>query len=352
MRSVRSMYVGAIHRILRAFSGSQATGMVSLPENIDLQPILEEDLKAIRQVYGRPKFFILGHARSGTTLLARLVRLHPDIHCNWQLQYFSHRGPIPLLCSEHFHNWISHGSSRWSSNAQQIPATLRLICDYLMERDAEELGKEIVGDKSPNDNGVEALIWLRAIYPDAKVVYIIRDGRDTILSKRIQAFIDQPQWLAREDRRIREALISNPEPFLNKERSIFSETWLEEAASKWVRDVEECVHEGKGRFNENFLVVKYEELIDAANDVLSEIWMFLDASRIPKTLKEQISAEIGRNPAADWHDQQRFQFLERLPRGVHGAWREVFTNRDIELFEEIAGTELKKWGYALDAELP
>jgi len=39
--------------------------------------ITPEEVAEIKQFFPREKFFIFGHARSGTTLLLRLVRLHP-----------------------------------------------------------------------------------------------------------------------------------------------------------------------------------------------------------------------------------------------------------------------------------
>jgi len=44
------------------------------------------------------EIFIFGHARSGTTLLMRLVRLHPEVHCDYQAHLtFSRRRPL-LKC--------------------------------------------------------------------------------------------------------------------------------------------------------------------------------------------------------------------------------------------------------------
>ena len=45
----------------------------------DIRVITPEELVEIRHFFPRDKFFIFGHARSGTTLLARLVRLHPEV---------------------------------------------------------------------------------------------------------------------------------------------------------------------------------------------------------------------------------------------------------------------------------
>ena len=42
--------------------------------------ITAEEVAEIKRFFPREKFFILGHARSGTTLLMRLARLHPEVH--------------------------------------------------------------------------------------------------------------------------------------------------------------------------------------------------------------------------------------------------------------------------------
>jgi hypothetical protein len=51
--------------------------------------ITMEEVAEIKQFFPREKFFILGHARSGTTLLMRLIRLHPEVHCSYQAHFFT-----------------------------------------------------------------------------------------------------------------------------------------------------------------------------------------------------------------------------------------------------------------------
>ena len=46
-----------------------------------------------RTFFPLEKFFIFGHARSGTTMLTRLIRLHPEVHCNYQAHFFT-RPPL------------------------------------------------------------------------------------------------------------------------------------------------------------------------------------------------------------------------------------------------------------------
>ena len=50
-----------------------------------------EEVAEIKQFFPREKFFIFGHARSGTTLLVRLARLHPEVHCNYQAHFFTRK---------------------------------------------------------------------------------------------------------------------------------------------------------------------------------------------------------------------------------------------------------------------
>ncbi len=92
-----------------------------------------------------------------------------------------------------------------------------------MEREARPLGVKVVGDKSPNSllDG-EAVRLAHKVYPDGKIIFIVRDGRDAAVSHRFQSFIDAPQHLSRQDRVIREAFERDPEPFMCGERSIFT----------------------------------------------------------------------------------------------------------------------------------
>lgn len=62
----------------------------------EIPAITLKEVAEIKQFFPRDKFFILGHARSGTTLLMRLARLHPEVHCGYQAHFFTRQ---PLLKS-------------------------------------------------------------------------------------------------------------------------------------------------------------------------------------------------------------------------------------------------------------
>jgi hypothetical protein len=331
---------------LRREAGSRLfRGRIRLGEGSELGRISPEDLEDIRSRFPLPKFFILGHARSGTSFLARLIRLHARVHCEWQTQFFSDRGPIPYFTAPSFRHWLRHPSNKWVAGWDPTPSLLRVCLDTILEREARRVGKDIVGDKSPNENGGVAVRWLSAIYPDARLIYIVRDGRDTIVSKRVQAFIDQPDSLGRGDQRVRNAFLANPAGFTGAERSMFTPGWLENAARGWADAVAASVDAGRELYGGRFEIVRYEDLLEDAYPPMQRLWEFLGADARDPVLESAVREQTRENPEAEWHQASSAAFVHGLPRGVHGGWRSVFTSADAQLFERVAHDTLQAFGY-------
>ena len=113
--------------------------------------ITPEEVAEIKQFFPREKFFIFGHARSGTTLLMRLVRLHSEVHCDYQAHFFTRRPLLKSLAdSAEIEEWLTRKSNRWNQGRDLSPLVLRASADFIMEREAAPEGKMIVGDKSPS----------------------------------------------------------------------------------------------------------------------------------------------------------------------------------------------------------
>lgn len=327
-------------------------GQESRGKRGEIPAITAEEVAEARLFFPMEKFFIYGHARSGTTLLARLVRLHPAVHCNYQAHFFT-RPPLlqSLVDDPEIESWLARRSNRWNGGRDLSPLVLRAAADFIMEREARRLGKTIVGDKSPSSllDG-EAVRLMHKVYPDGRLVYILRDGRDTVLSHRFQGFIDSPQHLSREDLNIRAEFVTNPEPFLTGQRSVFTEKGMRRAAEGWVRNVEETVQAGKELFGEHFFVLRYEDLLQDTWEEMCKLWLFLGAGPDQPGLQEALAAETRQNPDADWQKQKASDIAQNLQKGKHGSWREMFTTRDREIFHGIAGETLAAWGYPLSED--
>ncbi len=316
----------------------------------EIPALTGRELAEVREFFPRGKFFIFGHARSGTTLLARLVRLHPEVHCNYQAHFFT-RPPLlkSLVDTPEAQEWLSRKSNRWNQGRDLSPLVLRAAADFIMERDAARLGKDIVGDKSPSNliHG-QAVRDLACIYPDASLIYIVRDGRDVLISERFRNFVEESRFLTAEDRRIISDLRAGQDQFTDGRRSIFTEAFIRRVAGGWVTNLSETEAEGRRLFGKRFLSLRYEDLLARPVDEMERLWKFLGAGKGKKSLEKKIKVEMASNPDEEWQHQRNGDIASFLPKGRAGNWQRLFTSRDRELFKEIAGAMLVKWGYEKD----
>jgi hypothetical protein len=323
------------------------------PQNKARNPIpaiTSEEVAEVKQFFPRDKFFILGHARSGTTLLMRLARLHPDVHCNYQAHFFT-RKPLlkSLVDSPDIEEWLTRKSNRWNHGRDLSPLILRAAADLIMERDAAREGKSIVGDKSPSSviHG-QVVRDMHSLYPDAKIVNIVRDGRDVLISERFRNFVEESRFLTGEDKRIIADLQTDPASFSDGRRSIFTETFIRNIASRWVNDLTESDAEAQRLYGENYHSLRYEDLLATPFAEMTKLWKFLGVKKISKTLEKAIKTEMSSNPDEEWQAQRNEGIASFLPKGQAGNWQRLFTVRDKAVFKEVAGEMLVKWGYEKD----
>lgn len=312
--------------------------------------ITAEEVAEIKQFFPREKFFIFGHARSGTTLLMRLVSLHPEVHCNYQAHFFT-RQPLlkSLVDTPEAEEWLRRKSNRWNQGRDLSPLVLRAAADLIMERDAVKKGKRIVGDKSPSSiiHG-QAVRDLHSIYPDAKLIYIVRDGRDVLTSERFRNLVEESKFLKAEDKRIIEELRKDQTPFTNGARSIFTENVIRRVASGWVSNLQETDDEGHRLFGENYCSLRYEDLLAQPFEEMKRLWQFLGV-QADSYLEKTIADEMSSNPDEEWQAKRNEDIASFLPKGQAGNWQRLFTEDDKALFKEVAGEMLIKWKYEKDS---
>lgn len=314
--------------------------------------ITRDEVAEIKQFFPREKFFIFGHARSGTTLLMRLARLHPEVHCNYQAHFFTRRPLLKsLVDSAEIEEWLTRKSNRWNQGRDLSPLVLRAAADFIMERDAAKEGKRIVGDKSPSSTiHGQAVRDAQVIYPDAKLVYIVRDGRDVLISERFRNFVEESKYLSPEDKRIIEDLRKDQAPFTDGTRSIFTEAFIRRVANGWVQNLQETEDEARRLYGKNYFGLRYEDLLARPFDEMSRLWKFLGVNKIGKLLEKEIKAEMASNPDEEWQTKRNEDIASFLPKGQAGNWEKLFTARDKAIFKELAGEMLVRWKYEKDLQ--
>jgi len=280
----------------------------------------------------------------------RLARLHPDVHCNYQAHFFT-RKPLlkSLVDSPEAEEWLTRKSNRWNQGRDLSPLVLRAAADLIMEREAARAGKRIVGDKSPSSTiHGQAVRDMHAIYPDAKLIYIVRDGRDVLISERFRNFVEESKFLTAEDKRIIADLRSDPVDFSDGRRSIFTESFIRRVAKGWVTNLQETEDEGRRLYGKNYFSLRYEDLLKDPFREMSRLWKFLGVKTINKPLERKIKGEMESNPDEEWQAKRDEGIASFLPKGQTGNWQRLFSARDKSIFKEAAGGMLTKWKYEKD----
>ncbi len=332
--------------VRRRLGGAAAQGSPQSSAARNLEPLTPEQLAQVQVFFKRPKFFIFGYPRSGKTLLARLVRLHPEVHCNWHARFFhEHQDLLQHLDLLAIDRWLERKSNHWTAGQAMATPLIRALCDFVLEQDAERAGKPIVGDETPNHNNGEAVRRLHRVYPDARLLWVVRDGRDAVLFRRIQNFIDKPHLLTPGDLATREALRRDKTAFAQSGRSVFTPDWLDRFARSWAANARETDEAARALYGEQYLPLRYEDLLADPTGWMGRVWAFLGAGPGDADLEEAVIAQVQDNRDAAWHAAKDPALVEGLDSAEVGAWRRMYTADDLALFRRLAGAELAAWRY-------
>ena len=145
-------------------------------------------------------------------------------------------------------------------------------------------------------------------YPDAQVVHIVRDGRDVAVSLMSARF--GPKTVFR-------------------------------AAEYW-RDYLLHVEELKNKTDEaDIFELKYEDLVRDPETQVRSLCRFLDEPYVETLLRYHESDD--RYPT-DKRNEQNLQ--KPIMRDNTGKWKTALSDREIAIFEAVAGEMLERYGYA------
>ena len=235
--------------------------------------------------------FCVGAQRSGTTWLQRMLAIHPDVVTLPSETQLISVGMTTLARQTHQGAMSSRVTGRTFMDAEAFADAGRAFCDAVFGGLASSLDPDAryVLERSPNH--AERLDLVAQLYPDARVVHIIRDGRDVA-------------------------------------RSLVAQNWgpddLRLAARRWRRAVETARRAGPA-----FAVyaeVRYEDLLADPRRIYTDLLAKLGLTAHAETVDTAL-AEAGRAANVDVSQ----------PRIAHGKWQPVWSPADLAAFEAEAG---------------
>jgi Sulfotransferase family len=239
--------------------------------------------------------FAFGARRSGTWWLQRILTAHPEVSEVPSETYLFELGIRPLL--ERFHHGVKSSTTVAELHADRdvVLDGARDFCDRVFLPYLEP-GARYLSERSPGH--AKAVDVIAPVYPDARLIHIIRDGRDVA-------------------------------------RSLVAREWgpdsVGEAAVEWrdsILEARAAAPEGR------YLEVRYESLLEDLEGGVRALydWLELPAG---DALVEDVLAVARRPMNEDPKD----------PRIAHGKWRDYFSDDDVRAFEAEAGELLDEMGY-------
>jgi len=248
---------------------------------------------------------IIGCPRSGTTLLSQLLeptRYGAPVETHFVTKYFKMLPKFgDLSVRKNFDKLIGKILRERPVMQWKLKVDLdalwgslsnyeyREIVDRLLMLRFSQHGKTSWGEKTPHYT--LELDILYSLYPDAKYLYIVRDGRDVALS-----LLKQP-W--------------GP-------GNIYACAELWKVYNRETPTLRSILNSGKG------LEVKYEDLITNTNAVTLGIYKFLE--------EEYRGAEM-------------IPLKNGIMSSNYNKWKSKLKTKQIEIFETVAGSTLTRLGY-------
>ena len=311
-----------------------------------------------------PPFFIVGHGRSGTTWLELTMNSHPEIACKGSGMFFGRDMPLyedqralpaALANSEDLKTWHDMRPNYWSRNTfeEDLPGITKALANYTMGVELAASGKKLAGDRTPHY--VSYLNEVHELYPEAKVIHVIRDGRDVAISN-IHAIWQNardkggPVDLEPEVQRKRDTYLEDREAFLENGESIFTGYRINQLAESWRDAVNKGREDGRQLFGDDYVEVRYEDLLDDPHAELERLFGFLGVDDSEKVIGRAVEENRFEKVTGRTRGQEDPNHFNR--KGVAGDWREVFTDRDRRVFEEKAGDTLAGLGYEANGAPP
>ncbi|MDQ4146057.1 MAG: sulfotransferase [Actinomycetota bacterium] len=262
-------------------------------------------------------FFIIGSARSGTTLLRTILNAHPEVAVPPESRFISElwRGEEEVQVDDFLQALAGHRLFRvWELDIERVRdecgdsprARYADVIEAAYKAWAKSKGKTRWGDKTPRY--IEQIPLLARLWPEAKFVHQIRDGRNVVLS-----YADVP----------------------------FGPKTLGKAADLWRKRVSLGLATGRPLGAERYHEIRYEEFTADPTHQTKALCDFLEIEFHSDMLDYAEKARTDILPRAALYNPN----VTKPPTKSLRAWENQMPDRRVEIFEAIAGDVLDMLEY-------
>lgn len=270
-------------------------------------------------------FFVVGCPRSGTTLLRLMLDSHSRLAVPGESHFVVglsarrlrlHNRPEAalehILAHPRFRVWRLDPDAVRRRVAVERPTTFPALIRVVFAAYARSVGKPRWGDKTPAY--VEHIPRLHRLFPDARFIHLIRDGRE------VAASLAEQDW--------------------GTQSAVAGAYW-------WRRSVAKARRAGARLGPEQYLELRLERLISAPEEVLREVCHFLDEEFEPAMLRyhERAGGRLRRRRRSNRH-------LHSPPTPGLRDWRRGLSSPRQRAVEAVARRQLSRLGYSTGSPSP
>ena len=291
--------------------------------------------------------FIISAPRSGSTWLTRALNQHPEIFATehrlfgdfcevWQNNDGS---TSPRITFDKYAQAFSvhyFFEAMGMKRREFLDVFEKSFAKFLVRFAKRRTDKKFVIDKITPYPGTAAMVVekIRKLFPDSKIIQLIRDGRDVLTSGTYDWLLKDAQGSDRYRYHVdREAGFEL--------KRFFDDAVIEKWASNWCETIDAF---GQRKADAQ---VRYELM---KQDLAKEIDRIVLAIGADPAGVEAASAEVSFEQMTGRKEGDDSQPTAKARKGVVGDWRGHFTQADGELFDSICGKQLVELGYESNRE--
>ena len=288
-----------------------------------------------------PPLFVIGSPRSGTTLLRLMLTSHPALvippECGFVMWLYPRFGAWTareyavsvnrllfaeaVSASRKFETWGLSVEDLMDALEAGEPQGFGEACACVYRLFAQRAGKAEAAWGDKNNHYLSSMETLKSIFPDARFLHIVRDGRDVACSYReVMEFESDSPY----------------RPSLPVQ--------IADIAARWASDVRTIGSHMMKIGTEATFELRYEDLTAEPQSELRRVcnWLGIPfADEMLQFHRENNTGPLEPSATLDWKKRT----LAPVGTGTVGRHATMLSKTDAEEFVSIASTELMRFGY-------
>ncbi|PCI07029.1 hypothetical protein COB72_10940 [bacterium] len=274
-----------------------------------------------------PRVFIVGCQKSGTTWMQGLLGAHPQICCRGEACFGNFLAAIVSQALSKYNTMQRAGPVNVFDNDDGVEIVRHAAC--VLQRKWVAASKDpaavqVIAEKTPEH--ALALDVLEQLFPTMRVIHIIRDGRDGVISG----------W----HHNIRDNETNFRARFPTQ--SDYTRYFVE---SHWLSYIAKARAWGAAH-QENYYELQYEHALEDPFSKAKALFEFLDVAADDETIQKAVETSSFKKMSGG-RDSGQVDNKSHVRKGVAGGWKNELDDESVRIFEEIGGGVLTSLGYPL-----